>query len=554
MNPSKRFFSTFILLSLAAILLFICSRFPLLSFLEDDAQTEEEYTTLSLFSNVTFWKFPAWSQKDGTITADVSKRTGVALDVTIPPQEANRKLSLLLLQDGLPDLLALSDAAVIRQLIDSDSVWRLDELLEQYCPDSHLLTEFPKDIRSELTRQYGGWYAYPSNMNSDDARAIWPDRTGYYSYLVRYRQNHGILFNRALLAQAGLTENDIQTESQALAAFEKIKQMRLLADGAEIIPLLLDGNSYQSTSLDCLLNSFGAEIVDENGDYKTRWLQPECKEAFKFINTAFRRQYAYTEHLSYDNLQIRALMGTGRVFCFIGNIANTDIVASDWLSMGPLLPDSGKRPVLGMDLTAPTGWLQTFVSKSCAHPEEAARFLNYMTSSEGLLYTNYGEEGVDFYYNRDGLIQSTDIGVKKRVNSDNALSKFWNFYNSAWDNSVTPLPEPDSEASLFAKLQCAFAVAPETAIYNSSLLRLPDSYIAPDDAYGQANAAIEEYCKIQIPAILTTASDQAFEEEYLRFIHRLTELNVDGLNQKINWQMHQNFKEYGETITRVNEP
>lgn len=105
-------------------------------------QAEEEYTTLSLFSDVSFWNFPGWSLEDGTVTAGVSKKTGVVLDISNPPQEADKQLSLLLLKDELPDLISVVDSAMFRQLINSGKVWKLDELLQKYSPDSHLLTRF----------------------------------------------------------------------------------------------------------------------------------------------------------------------------------------------------------------------------------------------------------------------------------------------------------------------------------------------------------------------------------------------------------------------------
>ena len=510
------------------------------------------YTTLTMFSNVTFWDLPDWTLAEGTVTAEASERTGVVLDITIPPQAADRKLSLLLLKDDLPDLLALSESNVIRQLIDADAVWKLDELLETYCPDSHLLTKFPEDMKAEQIRQYGGWYAYPSNINSDDARELWPERTDYYGNLVHYRQNNGILWNRALLKQAGLTDDDLKTQAQVLAALEKIKAIHTTADGEEIIPLLFEGNSYQDSSLIYLNNSFGVEAVDENGNYKSCWLQPEYKDTLKFVNTAVRSQYLSPEHLSFDNLQIRSLMKSGRVFCFIGNVSNTGVTAENWLTTGPVLSESGRRPVLGMELTTPTGWLRTFVSKSCKHPEAAARFIDYMTSDEGLTAIYFGKEGNDFYYDSDGLIRRTETGQQKAEDPASHLAKFWNFYNSAWEHSRIPVPEEESPERQWADIQCAFAKDPDTVIYNSSLLRLPDHYFPPESELRKALDAIEEFRRQQLPKVISASSDAEFEAEYQIFLDGQRALGIDKIDRKINEQMHRNFAEYDEVITRVN--
>ena len=65
---------------------------------------------------------------------------------------------------------------MINQLIRSGKVWALQDFFETYCPDSHLLKDFPKDRKLEYIRQYGDWYAYLSHLNTDDARKTWKER------------------------------------------------------------------------------------------------------------------------------------------------------------------------------------------------------------------------------------------------------------------------------------------------------------------------------------------------------------------------------------------
>lgn len=513
---------------------------------------ENNLTTLTLFSDVTFWNFPEWSLDEDSITAEISEKTNVALDVSIPPQEADQKLSLLLHKGDLPDIMSLTDSVMIRQLIDSGKVWRLDEFLAQHCPDSHLLSDFPEDMKNEQIRQYGGWYAYPSNINSDDAREIWKEPTSYYGDLVRYRQNYGILWNRALLEQAGLSEDFLQTQSQVLSAFAKVKSMNLTVNGEEAIPLLFEGNAWQDSSLGYLMNSFGAECVDKDGNYTERWLQPEGKDVLKFVNTLFREGYSYAEHLAIDNVQVRALMTSGRVLCYMGNIANTSVRPSEYMTTGPLIPDNGNRPVLGIDLTTPTGWIQTFISKDCAHPKEAARFLDYMTGSEGLLLTQYGREGEDFYYDVNGLVRRTKAGQKKAKDHADHLTMFWNFYNSAWEHSHIPTPDPDSDEALMADMQSDFAKDRRTYVYDAGLLRLPDNYIPADSEMGIIENELALFRKEHIPKIISASTDDEFEKQYAYFIEHQKELGIDLLDQKIDEQMHKNFIYYKKVIEKVN--
>ena len=61
---------------------------------ENMDSAENNYTELTLFSDVSFWNPPVWSFEEGSISAGISKKTGAYLDFTIPPQDTSKKLSL----------------------------------------------------------------------------------------------------------------------------------------------------------------------------------------------------------------------------------------------------------------------------------------------------------------------------------------------------------------------------------------------------------------------------------------------------------------------------
>lgn len=65
---------------------------------ENMDSAENNYTELTLFSDVSFWNPPVWSFEEGSISAGISKKTGAYLDFAIPPQDASKKLSLMILK------------------------------------------------------------------------------------------------------------------------------------------------------------------------------------------------------------------------------------------------------------------------------------------------------------------------------------------------------------------------------------------------------------------------------------------------------------------------
>ena len=120
--------------------------------------------------------------------------------------------------------------------------------------------------------------------------------------MAEYSDNNTIIWNKHLLKQLGIREEELDTEEGVLAAFEKAKNSGITVDGKDIIPLILDGKAYQDPSLKYLEGTFGAEWVYENGNYKDIILQPETKEALKFIHIALQKGYLTAESLTLENM------------------------------------------------------------------------------------------------------------------------------------------------------------------------------------------------------------------------------------------------------------
>ena len=55
--------------------------------------------------------------------------------------------------------------------------------------------------------------------------------------------------------------------------------------------------------------------------------------------------------------------------------------------------------------------MQTFISKTAKNPERIAKWLDYMTSNEGIAAPLFGFEGKD-YTLKDGLVVRTEQGVR----------------------------------------------------------------------------------------------------------------------------------------------
>lgn len=520
---------------------------------ESAGKEQEEITRAELFCDVDWWHPPVWTTDEGTVTGDITSETGVALETMIPQQDADKQLSLMLVNDELPDFITVTDPIVIGQLTSSGKVWKLDEFLKKYCPDSHLLTEFPEDMKQALIRRDGAWYSLPSHINTEDARKIWKPCDAYYEELADYSENNGIMWNRNLLEQLGISVEDLKTEEQVMAAWEKAKNSEITVDGQKIVPLLIDGSGYWDPTLRYLQNTFGAEYIDEEGNYKDILLQPESRHALRFLNQAYYKGYFPAEQMNYINDEVKAKIADGKVLCFIGNLANTGMDGFEWVSSGAILSSEGETPVLGKNLHENTGWLQTFVSKDCQDPEKIAGFLDYMTSSEGMMKWEFGYEGKDYSINKAGLVCLTAEQTKRREDySQNGLCAWWMFTNIAWDRSVVIPPDPNSRTAQQSAISCAFGKDEHTVIYDTSAFgNFTDLVQDPDLA--DLDTQITALKKKWISRIVLSGSDTEFQSAYEAMCEELQAYGIDKVDEEKNHTFQENKKEMGISLEKINK-
>ena len=122
------------------------------------------------------------------LMAKLRKRPGLTFSYNIPAQDGDTKLSLLMVSSSeFPDVITTVGPEISQKLTKSGKVWKLDEFLQKYDPQSHLLKDFPADIKKQLVKRDGDWYAIPSHMASDDSRSNSP----HQALTLQIRRNMG---------------------------------------------------------------------------------------------------------------------------------------------------------------------------------------------------------------------------------------------------------------------------------------------------------------------------------------------------------------------------
>ncbi len=507
------------------------------------------------YSTVTGWGPTGWSSgvTDSPLTQTLKDRFGITLNIEEPPTDADTKLGLMIATGDLPDVISSANDDTINQLIESGMVYPMEEFLTEYDPDSHLLVDFPEDIKQKVIDTYGGWYSLPSHLESPDMREVYTPN-GLYLDGLEYGHNCAIMFNKTIMDELGITLEDVQTEQGFYDTCEKVKTSGYTVNGQAVIPVVLHANDWINQSLDGIISeTFGVVPVDENGSYRHMELDPGYKNALKFVNTLITNEYLDVNSMTLDEAAIKVDLEGGRVFCWIGNPAQSGKKEQvPWVSAGPILASNGATPVAPINMQAGKGWIQTFVSKDCENPEAVAELLSFGSSEEGLTLNEYGVEGVDFNY-VEGIAIRTEEGQQRYENDYAKNIALWPFANTdfAYSRSV----EPDDTMDNYYHLVITSAIAKYegTYMYDSGLLDFTrGTVLEPSSDLGIKLSQVKNYLESQKAKIVSAASEAAFEQEYQNMLDTLNDYSISEIDAEFDKILQQNFEKYGETIENKN--
>jgi len=527
----------------------------------EQSQTQVQSQTfdnvdITWFSDVSGWGPSGWSS--GTVTSPlldaVKEDYGISFTFEQPPTEAATKLGLMIASDDLPDMITLSDGESIKQLIDSGKVWTMEEFYETYDPESHIVNNFPEDIKQAVIRKFGDWYSFPSHQESKDSREIYPITSEKFVDNVTKGRNTSIMFNRTLMEALNITEEDVRTEAGFYEACKKVKESGYTVDGQSVMPVVLQHEGWIGSSLDGIISAtFGVVPVDGEGNYRRIEMNPGYKSALKFVNTLIRNEYLDMNTLTIDETALNTYLDAGRVFCWIGNPAqNGNKQDIPFESFGPILAENGAQPVTGVNLMAGSGWLQTFISKSCKNPEQVAKAFTFMTGKEGLFLNQYGIEGED-YTVEGGIVTRTESGEQKWVNTYKNNMWLWPINNTDFEWSTAANPEQGSSDYAHWQTSTAMGRYENTYIYDIALFSFETgNYLDPASDLGIKETQIKNYLESQKGKIVSAQSDDAFEKEYQNMIDTLTKYAVEEIASTYNELFKENCEAQQETVENVN--
>lgn len=240
-----------------------------------EASAKTAGAEVSWYSTVPGYGPDNWNVSSSPALDYMRDTIGLTVKLEQPPTDADTKLGLMIASNDLPDVISVTDRDTMHELIDSGQIWDMESFLKEYDPESHLLKDFPEDVKKAHIDAFGGWYAYPSDMLSDDDRKVFPPADPFYVEQVNLTNNCCIMFDENVMDAVGITADEVKTEEDFYKACQKVAQSDVTINGQKIIPVILHGDEWIEKSLDTVIaNNFGAQPVDENSHYRHLELSP----------------------------------------------------------------------------------------------------------------------------------------------------------------------------------------------------------------------------------------------------------------------------------------
>ncbi|MCU6709035.1 extracellular solute-binding protein [Paenibacillus sp. J5C_2022] len=332
------------------------------------------------------WFQRNWDPDNNLMDKKMLEDIGVELNFTSGSLE---KLSAMIASGDIPDLVTLNNQAAQRGVLErSGYVIPLDELLSEHAPNMVV----PPSVQDWFRAEDGHYYGLPNYFYAPE------DMTDKHFYpthnTMRARQD--------LMNRLGIEASAFDTKEGTLEALRKVKEAKLEYDGFEIVPAYF--------FYDNLIQFFGADREDEQGNYVDMFREPESLEVYKFLNQLYRERLLPEDSLTLTEAQVQEKVNAGSVFAYTNwRIKWNGLFQSDeeavYVPAGPIKGDDGnpfhfKPSSLG-------GWTMTMVGKKTEHEERVAKLLEYLSQDQMSLEALYGPEGIGWKYD-DGHVKFTE--------------------------------------------------------------------------------------------------------------------------------------------------
>lgn len=353
---------------------------------------------------------------DDPVAQKITEATGVVLDIDYPVGGNEEAVPLMIASGDYPDLIfAKGD---IGKLIEAGAVIKLDDLIEE--KGDHLKAMYGDQL-DRLRHSIEDPSIYTVGTYGVDSPVWEPSGTFQIQLDV--------------LRELGYPE--IHTLEEFEAALSEYVEKYPEIDGQKTIPLSLLGSDWRwlitvgdpAGTAAGLAGDGQWAVNDETGEATYKFLLPELKEYFKWLNGMNAKGLLDQESFTHTHDTYISKLSSGRVLAVADqnwNFGDADMAlvadGKEWRTYAPLPVTLGEQYIhQGIKNYGYTGGWGIAISSTSEHQEKAFEFLDWMASEEAQILVNWGIEGVN-YDVVDGhrVMKEAD---RRRMNTDSNYGK-----------------------------------------------------------------------------------------------------------------------------------
>lgn len=352
----------------------------------------------------------------------LSENTGIKIkwEYEAAGADANTAYNLMLQEDELPHIIFTAGNATVAngtQLLADGLIYDLTEYLPTYAPDYWEYINRPENeetLRS-LKTDAGQLFCFPFLRES--------------TYNITYL---GPAIRQDWLDECGLDAPvTLEDWENVLVTFKEKYNARL---GFVLGRFNIGGGFASGTDAHAALKLDW--YVDDNGKVQCANAQPEWKALLEVLNRWYEMDLIDPDFTTADDASIRTKVLNNEIgACFTAMSQVTNYIAdaeaentgAKWVGIGYARTAEGE-PTSCIN-TARTLWNAGYgamITTSCNEEEliAALQFLNYGYSEEGMMYWNYGTEGVSYTLDADGNAQFTELVTADELGINEAFRKY----------------------------------------------------------------------------------------------------------------------------------
>lgn len=346
----------------------------------------QEMTELTWYVNADWWN-SEWG--NDIVTRKLEEDLHVKINFITGD---DTKLNTFFAGEDMPDLITIFDSSSQAALKADSWAYPLYDLADKYDPYFRQVASHETISWLQLGDGKGYGYADYSNTKADYESGMLYAKTAFVIRKDVYE---------------ALGEPSMGTQEEFLNVLSQIKEQY-----PDLYPFGFNAFTTDSTgSMGNIFQDFiGVPLQDEEGKFYDRDLDEDYLSWVRTFNQAYRNGCISDDSFADDGTAFEEKVKTGKYACIMmEGTPQCSGFLTTWMSENPdaaYIAIDGPQSTVG---NAPTlnqagisGWMISYITKSCKDPAKAIQIFTYLLSEEGQILTTYGVEGETYTVNSDG--------------------------------------------------------------------------------------------------------------------------------------------------------